>query len=240
MNTLYKLIMGIFRRLFFWRNRDGKVAEAGGPKWYREGMSLRGLKEIAGEDHEPQILKMWDRIGLEQINDDETAWCAAAQCYCLEEAGYRSPRAPNARSFLQWGKKLKKPKRGAIVVYWRNSRTSWQGHVGMVVKWDNIYIWTLGGNQNNGYNISKYERRKVLGYRWPSTTLGSRTAKATLGAGIMQAGVVSTTVLQSQSEIFAISNAFKEMLPLWAGAITVLFLTGIMYARYTDLRDKGR
>ena len=215
--------------------------EKGGPAWYKRGMDLRGLKEKPGPEHEEQILAMWDRIGLDQINDDETAWCAAAQCYCLEEAGERSPRAPNARSFLQWGKTLKGPKKGAIVVFWRVSKRSWQGHVGMVVKWDETHIWCLGGNQSNGYNISKYPRRKVLGYRWPSKGTNSRTMQASITAGAFQtASVVSKTILDSQTELFGISEAVKGMLPAFANAITVACLLVIVYARFSDLRDKGR
>ena len=256
LKAILEFFQSLFEGLFHWgsgpaaRKSRAKTVDPkklappkeqrGGPAWYKRGMDLRGLEEIPGPDHEDAILAMWDKIGLDQVDDDETAWCAAAQCYCLEETGYRSPRAPNARSFLQWGKELKHPKKGAIVVFWRNSPKSWQGHVGMVVRWDKTHIWCLGGNQSNGYNISKYPHRKVLGYRWPATATNSRTVKAAVGAGLMTAGTISTTVLESQTELFSMTEAFKAMLPAFGNALTVLCLAVIVYARFSDLRDKGR
>ena len=46
-----------------------------------------------------------------------------------ERSGVPSARAPNARSWLKWGHEPQAPKPGCIVVFWRGSRTAWEGHV---------------------------------------------------------------------------------------------------------------
>ena len=135
--------------------------------WLQTAKKYLGTKEIVGKEHNPKIVKMYSNVGFPEIKDDETAWCAAFTGSVLKESGYPFMKSLSARSYLSYGKKLSDPKEGAIVVFWRGSPTSWQGHVGFVTKFDNKYVWVLGGNQNNEVNESKYERSKVLGYRWP-------------------------------------------------------------------------
>jgi uncharacterized protein (TIGR02594 family) len=74
-----------------------------------------------------------------------------------------------ARTYLNWGVKLAKPKPGAIVVFERGN-SKWQGHVTFFVKEHGQYIRCIGGNQNDMVNYSDYPRSKLLGYRWPKET----------------------------------------------------------------------
>ena len=136
--------------------------------WYDIAKSKLGIKEIAGSKHNPEIIKMYADSGNSWVKDDETAWCAAFVGSVLKEAGFPNTGKLNARSYLDYGKKITNPKEGAIAVLWRGKKNSWQGHVGFVSRWTDRYIWLVGGNQNNMVNEQRFPRDRVLGFRWPN------------------------------------------------------------------------
>jgi hypothetical protein len=72
-----------------------------------------------------------------------------------------------ARSYLTYGRKLDKPEPGCIVVFWRGSPTSWQGHVAFFVGDAGAHVRVLGGNQSNAVTEASYPKSQVLGYRMP-------------------------------------------------------------------------
>jgi uncharacterized protein (TIGR02594 family) len=127
-----------------------------------------GLREVKGPHHDPHILKFWKNIGA-PFGDDETAWCGAFVGGVLFEAGIKPVSGgASARSWLKLPVKLDRPAFGCVVVFWRGSRTSGNGHVGFVVgkdKHGNIMV--LGGNQGDAVNIKPFSTDRVLGYRWP-------------------------------------------------------------------------
>ena len=94
----------------------------------------------------------------------KTAWCAAFICYCLEEAGIKSPKTAWARAFLNYGTKLEKPKFGCIVVLTRGDDS---GHVGFYIAEGLFTVTIFGGNQDDSVCLKKYPKSRVLGYRWP-------------------------------------------------------------------------
>ncbi len=128
-------------------------------------MDFYGLQEVVGPEHNQQILEFFHEIGFDWVTADETAWCSAIMNYLAMKTGYERSEALDARSWLKVGDPTDTPTVGDIVVLWRVSPTSWQGHVGMFIRIDGDYIWILGGNQKNGFNISKYKKSRVLGYR---------------------------------------------------------------------------
>jgi uncharacterized protein (TIGR02594 family) len=214
-----------------------------GKSWYKLALNERGVREIAGEKHDPTVLQYYADAGHPQIDDDETAWCAAFVGAMLQRSGISGSKSLAARSYLQWGKKLSKPKPGCVVVFWRNSPRSWQGHVGFYVKEDDKYIYTLGGNQRNAVNISKYPKSKLLGYRWPVTPSNSRTYRAA-GLGLLGAGTTATAVLESQTEVMGIAKQLQFVAPPDLAVIgniaTIAALALIIWARWSDNKDKGR
>jgi len=135
--------------------------------WMECAKKYIGLREIPGNRHNPQILRWW--VATRQpFTDDETPWCSAAVGGVFEEKGIISTRKANARSWNKWGSSLPAPAVGAVVVFWRGSKTSWKGHVGIV--WgkdtnDNLIVW--GGNQGNQVSLKAFPRKRVLSYRWP-------------------------------------------------------------------------
>jgi uncharacterized protein (TIGR02594 family) len=130
-------------------------------------LKFYGLKEVFGPVHNPEIIKMFHEIGYNWINDDETAWCSAALNYFCYKLGYKRSGKLDARSWLNLPMKVEVPEMGDIVILWRNSPTSWTGHVGLYISEDKETnrIYVLGGNQDNMINIKPYYKSQVLGYR---------------------------------------------------------------------------
>lgn len=138
------------------------------PRWLTEARKHVGLREIAGRKHNPQILKWWTLIRA-PFTDDETPWCAGYVGGVLESVGIKSSRSAAARSFEKWGVPLKTPVPGAIVVFWRGSRSAYTGHVGFYVGKDQFgNVMVLGGNQSDKVSIAPFSTSRLLGYRWPA------------------------------------------------------------------------
>jgi len=129
-------------------------------------LSNYGMKEVAGPDSNPEILKFFDDLGYDYVNDDSTtAWCSASLSYYAKKHGYEYHKGLDARGWLKMPVKVLKPKLGDVVVFWRESPSSWKGHVGLFIAQDLNIIYVLGGNQNNSLSIAAYPRDQVLGYR---------------------------------------------------------------------------
>lgn len=143
-------------------------APIGDPAWLSIARKYVGLAEIHGPHHNPHILQFWHDIGS-PIHDDETPWCGAFVGGVLSETGIKPVAgAAAARNWLGFGVRLGKPAYGAIVVFWRGSPTSGNGHVGFVVGRDQRgNVMVLGGNQGNRVSIKPFNTYRVLGYRWP-------------------------------------------------------------------------
>lgn len=140
-------------------------------KYMQIARSLLGTKEIAGAADNPKIMEMYKAVGHDWVEHDEVAWCAAFVGYCLEQAGLRSTRALNARSYLNLGTKveLADAREGDIVIFTRG-KSAWQGHVAFFVKATASQISVLGGNQSNAVSIANYPKSRLLGIRRPIST----------------------------------------------------------------------
>jgi uncharacterized protein (TIGR02594 family) len=135
--------------------------------WLQRARKYIGVKEIHGHQHNPLILRMWERIKA-KFRDDETPWCAAFVGSTLELSGIQSTRSAAARSYQTWGVKIDRPIPGAIVVFWRGSPNSYSGHVGFVTgvtRSGNLVV--LGGNQGDEVSEKAFARDRVVSYRWP-------------------------------------------------------------------------
>jgi uncharacterized protein (TIGR02594 family) len=126
-----------------------------------------GVKEIAGANHNPTIVKYSKDIGFGGVIDDETAWCSIFVNWCAMKVGLERSKKLNARSWLTIGEKAKKPQPGDVVVFWRTSPESWKGHVALFINYseDKKFIYCLGGNQQNQVKISAYDANRLLTFR---------------------------------------------------------------------------
>lgn len=134
------------------------------PAHYLIALKEVGVKEIKGEAHNKRIIEYHSATDL-GATEDEISWCAAYVNWCLKQAHRKGTNKANARSFLDWGDIVLTPKKGDIVIFWRVSKTGWQGHVGFFVEETKDYILVLGGNQNNEVNFSHCKKSQLLGYR---------------------------------------------------------------------------
>jgi len=130
-----------------------------------EFLSHYGLKELEGADSNPEILQMATDLGFDMEDDSTTAWCSLAMNYYAKKCGYEITGSLAARSWLQMPIVVLKPTLGDVVILWRGSPDSWQGHVALFINWDSKYVWLLGGNQGNSISIAAYPRDRVLGIR---------------------------------------------------------------------------
>jgi uncharacterized protein (TIGR02594 family) len=127
-----------------------------------------GQKEIAGPAQNPSIERYAKEGGrFDWVNDDVTPWCSIFVNWCAKRAGLQGSDRANARSWLLVGKLVENPQPGDVVVFWRESRDSWKGHVGFFFGFskDASRVFCLGGNQGNQVSISSYPVGQVLGYR---------------------------------------------------------------------------
>ena len=126
-----------------------------------------GVTEIRGIKHNPKIVNYSKESGFNGVIDDETSWCSVFMNWCALKAGMERSKALTARSWLKIGEKVTTPKTGDIVVFWRESPSSWKGHVGIFINYteNGKYIRCLGGNQSNKVCIAKYPVKELLGFR---------------------------------------------------------------------------
>ena len=126
-----------------------------------------GVAEISGRKHNPSVLKYFSEIGHSEIKSDEVSWCSAYMSWCAKRAGMIYSKRLTARSWLNVGSKIDNPSPGDIVVFWRDKRNSWQGHVAIFLCKNEKegLIYCLGGNQNDKVGIQPYPVHRLLGYR---------------------------------------------------------------------------
>ena len=140
------------------------------PEWMLHAHAELGVHEVAGEKFAPRIIEYFGATSISTsplAGSDETAWCSAFACWCMERSGLKSPHRANARSWMKWGDVLTTPRFGCVVVFWRGTPQSAQGHVAFYVGESGENLQVLGGNQANSVCFSLYPKARVLGYRWP-------------------------------------------------------------------------
>lgn len=144
--------------------------------WVAIARGELGQRDYPGPTHNnPRILEYLRTTG-QQTNADETSWCSAFVNWCMKQSGRSGTNNAAARSWLTYGQALASPIPGTIVVLWRESPSSWKGHVGFFDGWDvGNRVRLLGGNQGGGVDwdevcVATFPQERVLGYRWPLGT----------------------------------------------------------------------
>jgi uncharacterized protein (TIGR02594 family) len=108
-----------------------------------------------------------------RIDPIKVEWCAAFINAVLKELGIPGSETVSkwpltARSFLRWGKRVKTPIPGDIVILPRGTEP-WQGHAGFYydTEYKNgvKYYLILGGNQSNAVTISAFPASTVISIR---------------------------------------------------------------------------
>lgn len=145
-----------------------------------------GTKEIPGSDDNQRIVDYASESGISGVEDDETPWCSIFVNWVCHKLGLEKSDKPNARSWAGVGKEIFKPKPGDIVVFWRESPTSWKGHVAFFLGYsgDLSQVYCIGGNQGNAVSIAAYDASKVLHFQRVSEVRFNEIPKPTLKRGV--------------------------------------------------------
>lgn len=221
----------------------------GEPAWLKLGRAEIGVKEIPGTGNNPAILKYYADAGHPEINHEDTPWCAAWTGAMLERSGVPSSKALNARSYLTWGKPVKKPYPGCVAVFSRGDPRGWEGHVGFYLGEEGGQIKLLAGNQGDAVSVGSEPASRLLGYREPlkgtnSTTLKAQTAGLLLGDGLTAASLGGKMV-ESLPDALALGTTVQSLATYWPWfaviGITISILARIVtiYARLNTWQEKG-
>lgn len=146
----------------------GWLSSEPGPRILLQALKTYGVAETPGAGNTAAIMAWAKRTGLDRIyKSDATAWCGLWMAYTALEAGWdvEFTNPLGARNWLAWGKAIDKPEIGSVLVFWRGSRSGWQGHVGMYVGEDADAFHVLGGNQADRVMIKRLGRDRLLGAR---------------------------------------------------------------------------
>ncbi len=213
--------------------------------WVRTAALEIGVKEKVGRASNPRIDEYLGVVGMSR---DDTPWCAAFVNWTLAQNKMAGTNAANARSFEKWGKPTE-PRFGAITVLKRGN-SAWQGHVGFLVKWDDTYVWLLGGNQGDAVNVTRFPRSSVIAMRWPRSAFDSRTMKTALAAFSSGAPVAAAPAARKIEEaapstspaLTPIIDAINAVPPyvLWGLAIvSVAAIAYLLYHTSDRVREEG-
>lgn len=178
------------------------------------------------EGSNPRVDAYFDDVGYPSMTD-ETAWCAAFVGAMLKRCGLPHTGKLTARSYLDWGKPvdLSKAEPGDIVVLWRGSPTSWQGHVGFFDRKADGNVYLLGGNQRDQVNVSGYSIDRVLSVRRMERT--SKAQSTTLQAVAGTAAASGVGYFQAFSQL----DPITQYILLGTAAVSALFLLWIVRER---------
>jgi len=124
-----------------------------------------GVREFPGKEANPEIIKYFVETGFD-ITSDEVSQCSAFVNWVAMKAGAERSHSLVAQSWLTVGVKVKDPKPGDIVTFWRESPNSWKGHVAFFINYSgskkiNVY----GANQNNTNCIKGYPVYRIKDIR---------------------------------------------------------------------------
>lgn len=134
-------------------------------------MKYYGQKEIDGPESNPWILGIIRKLFPHATDDSKISWCSIFMHAICEEAGIPiklDSDSGKARSWSKFGQKVKieDARPGDVVIFWRESVTSWKGHVALWVNdRGNGTVRVLGGNQDNAVNIRSYPKNRILDIR---------------------------------------------------------------------------
>lgn len=138
--------------------------------WMAEAERLKGTKEVPGKGNNPVIMEWAENIDQWYPGDD-VAWCGLFVAHCMAIGAPLDPQDFNrlgAREWLKYGRAVT-PQVGAILVFWRGSKSGWQGHVGFYVGEDDTAYHVLGGNQSDSVNVARVAKDRLLGARFPKS-----------------------------------------------------------------------
>lgn len=139
------------------------------PPWYLEMQRRKGLHETLNR---PSLMAWLRSDGTTLGDPAKLPWCGDAVETAIHLTLPNEPRLANpymARHWMRFGRPLKAPAIGAVLVFWRGARDGISGHVGLYAGEDAGALHVLGGNQSNAITVARLGRDRLLGIRWPQS-----------------------------------------------------------------------
>lgn len=138
--------------------------------WLAEATNLVGTKEVLGSRSNPIILNWADELDARYSGDD-IPWCGLFVAHCVGSTMPEEILPGNPLGARQWEKfgDPTEPRFGAILVFWREARSSWKGHVGFYTGEDAHAFRILGGNQSDKVCYTWISKTRLVSARWPRT-----------------------------------------------------------------------
>lgn len=134
------------------------------PKLVKFGLTLMGVKEIVGRQHNHVILQWAKDLNISNYTNDEIPWCGLAVAKICQLAGRPVVTNPLwARNWAKWGVDGKVAILGDILVFSRKAG----GHVGLYIAEDEVNYHVMGGNQANAFNIILLKKERCIAIRRP-------------------------------------------------------------------------
>lgn len=132
--------------------------------WMVIATLLVGTKEVPGPGNST-IIAGWLKGLKAWWFDDATPWCGVFVAHVMQKAGQPIPKHwYRAKGWLEWGKPCP-PAFGAVCILDRPGG----GHVFFVTKVSASFVWGVGGNQGDKVCEAKFDRSRVVGFRWPAS-----------------------------------------------------------------------
>lgn len=130
--------------------------------WMGYVVAQIGVREVPGPRNSP-IIARWLTALKAWWCDDATPWCGVFVAHVMQKSGFCLPRHwYRARDWASWGTRCE-PAYGAICVVERPGG----GHVLFVTRISAAFVWGVGGNQGDRVCEAKFDRSRVIGFRWP-------------------------------------------------------------------------
>jgi uncharacterized protein (TIGR02594 family) len=146
----------------------GHVPDAPLLPWMAEAQNLVGTKEVLGARSSPLILDWAKDLDL-HYPDDEVPWCGLFVAHCIGSTLPDEVLPSNPLGARQWEKfgDATEPRLGAVMVFWRESKSSGKGHVGFYTGEDSGAYRILGGNQTDKVCLTWVGKDRFVKARWP-------------------------------------------------------------------------
>lgn len=136
--------------------------------WLQEAHNLIGTAEVPGQGSNAAITGWAENLDID-YGDDDIPWCGLFVAHCVGSQLPDEPLVNNplgARRWETFGTACD-PQPGAVMVFWRGSRSGWKGHVGFYWGEDDSHYHVLGGNQGDAVTVRRFPRARFLAARWP-------------------------------------------------------------------------
>jgi len=151
--------------LFGPRNPAASNDDRSGIPWMAEAARLKGLHEA----RDTARLKAWFDRSVAWIDPREIPWCGAFVATVMRKWRHDIDLPANPLGARNWGRfgHSCTPQLGAVLTFWRGSRSGWKGHVGFYWGEDDTAYHVLGGNQSDAITVTRIAKSRLLEARWP-------------------------------------------------------------------------